>query len=43
MPGLLIESGIDKLVIDGSMLTMMIGLEGDEQDKTFYGGPSKAV
>lgn len=43
MPGLAIESGIDKSVMDGRIWVTSTGLEGDEHDMTFHGGPTKAV
>ncbi|KAJ4288537.1 hypothetical protein N0V90_011774 [Kalmusia sp. IMI 367209] len=43
MPGLKIESGIDKSLIDGRIWVSKTGLEGDEHDMTFHGGPTKAV
>lgn len=43
MPGLSIESGIDKGIIEGPIWVSKTGLEGDEHDLTFHGGPTKAV
>lgn len=41
--GLNIESGIDKTVLDGPVHIGMLGIDGDEHDLTFHGGPDKAV
>lgn len=43
MPGLTITSGIDKQLCDGPMKLGKLGLEGDEHDPTFHGGPDKAI
>ncbi|KJZ78251.1 hypothetical protein HIM_02289 [Hirsutella minnesotensis 3608] len=43
MPGLSIESGIDKKLCSGPMKITKIGLEGDEHDLTFHGGPDKCI
>ncbi|KFA70882.1 hypothetical protein S40288_10019 [Stachybotrys chartarum IBT 40288] len=43
MPGLKIESGIDKTICPTSMKIDKVGLEGDEHDLTFHGGPDKAI
>jgi MOSC domain-containing protein YiiM len=43
MPGLTVESGIDKSIIEGTIWVGKTGLEGDEHDLTFHGGPTKAV
>jgi len=43
MPGLKIESGIDKSVVDDRIWVGKNGIEGDEHDLTFHGGPTKAV
>lgn len=43
MPGLEITSGIDKIKCDGPMKIDRLGLEGDEHDPTFHGGPDKAI
>ncbi|KAF9731774.1 MOSC domain-containing protein [Paraphaeosphaeria minitans] len=43
MPGLAIKSGIDKSVVDGPLWVSKTGLEHDEQDRAFHGGPTKAV
>ena len=43
MPGLNIESGIDKKTCPGPMKINRLGLEGDEHDLTFHGGPDKAI
>lgn len=43
MPGLDIESGIDKLLCPGPVRVTRLGLEGDEHDPTFHGGVDKAV
>lgn len=41
--GLNIESGIDKSLLDGPVHVSKLGIEGDEHDLTFHGGPDKAV
>lgn len=41
--GLNIESGIDKTILDGPVHIGMLGIDGDEHDLTFHGGPDKAV
>ncbi|GJN86558.1 hypothetical protein PLIIFM63780_010139 [Purpureocillium lilacinum] len=43
MTGLNIESGIDKKLCPGPMKVGKLGLEGDEHDPTFHGGPDKAI
>lgn len=45
MPNLSVEvlSGIDKFLCDGSVWVGKGGIEGDEHDYTFHGGPDKAV
>ncbi|KAH6665908.1 phenoxybenzoate dioxygenase subunit beta [Plectosphaerella plurivora] len=43
MPGLEIESGIDKDLQDGPIKVSRLGLEDDEHDPTFHGGVDKAV
>lgn len=43
MPGLEIESGIDKALRDGPIRVSRLGLEDDEHDPTFHGGIDKAV
>lgn len=43
MPGLDVLSGIDKKLCNGPMKINKLGLEGDEHDLTFHGGPDKAI
>lgn len=43
MPGLTIDSGIDKAVRSGPVPLTFLGLDADEHDPTFHGGPDKAV
>ncbi|KAH6655437.1 pyruvate kinase-like protein [Truncatella angustata] len=43
MPGLNIQSGIDKTIRDGIVSVDRLGIEGDEHDPTFHGGVDKAV
>jgi len=43
MPGLQIESAIDKLLCDGPVWVGKLGLDSDEHDLTFHGGVDKAV
>ncbi|KAI1486564.1 pyruvate kinase-like protein [Biscogniauxia mediterranea] len=43
MPGLSIQTGIDKNLRDGRIPVSMLGLEGDEHDLTFHGGRDKAI
>ncbi|KAM0287498.1 hypothetical protein ACHAQH_000452 [Verticillium albo-atrum] len=43
MPGLQIESGIDKNACSGSVRVTRLGLDDDEHDLTFHGGIDKAV
>lgn len=43
MPGLSVLSGIDKLVREGRVPVSMIGLDDDEHDLVFHGGPDKAI
>lgn len=41
--GLNIESGIDKSLHDGPVHIGPLGIDGDEHDLIFHGGPDKAV
>lgn len=41
--GLNIESGIDKSLLHGPVHVGKLGIDGDEHDLTFHGGPDKAV
>jgi MOSC domain-containing protein YiiM len=43
MPGLTIQSGIDKTIRDGVVQVSELGIEGDEHDPTFHGGVDKAI
>ena len=43
LPGLTILSGIDKTMCSGPMRVTNMGIEGDEHDYTFHGGPDKAI
>ncbi|KAK1843850.1 vanillate o-demethylase [Colletotrichum chrysophilum] len=43
MPGLEIESGIDKNLRNGPVRVSFLGLEDDEHDPTFHGGVDKAI
>lgn len=43
MPGLTVMSGIDKKTCNTPMKLSKLGLEGDEHDLTFHGGPDKAI
>jgi MOSC domain-containing protein YiiM len=43
MPGLTIESGIDKTLCLEPMKVSKLGIHGDEHDPTFHGGPDKAI
>lgn len=43
MPGLNVESGIDKKICSGPMKVGKLGLEDDEHDLTFHGGLDKAI
>lgn len=43
MPGLKIESGIDKSLCEGPVWVNKMGLAQDEHDLTFHGGIDKAV
>ncbi|KAI9172428.1 Carnitine monooxygenase reductase subunit [Paramyrothecium foliicola] len=43
MPGLTIESGIDKTLCLEPTRVDKLGLHGDEHDPTFHGGPEKAI
>lgn len=43
MPGLQVLSGIDKKVRPQPMKLTKHGLQGDEHDLTFHGGPDKAI
>lgn len=41
--GLNIESGIDKSLLNGPVHVGKLGIDGDEHDLTFHGGPDKAI
>lgn len=41
--GLHIESAIDKTILEGPVHVGMLGIDGDEHDLTFHGGPDKAM
>lgn len=41
--GLNIESGIDKSLLEGPVHIGKLGIDGDEHDLTFHGGPDKAI
>jgi MOSC domain-containing protein YiiM len=41
--GLNVLSGIDKTVLDGLVHIGLNGIDGDEHDYTFHGGPDKAI
>lgn len=41
--GLNIESGIDKSLLSGPVHVGKLGIDGDEHDLTFHGGPDKAI
>lgn len=41
--GLHIESGIDKSLLHGPVHIGKLGIDGDEHDLTFHGGPDKAI
>lgn len=41
--GLHIESGIDKSLLHGPVHVGKLGINGDEHDLTFHGGPDKAI
>lgn len=41
--GLNIESGIDKHLLEGPVHIGKLGIDGDEHDLTFHGGPDKAI
>lgn len=41
--GLNVKSGIEKSLLDGPVHVNKLGIEGDEHDLTFHGGPDKAV
>lgn len=41
--GLHIESAIDKSILDGPVHIGKLGIDDDEHDLTFHGGPDKAV
>lgn len=43
MPGLKVLSGIDKKICPQPMKLTKLGLQGDEHDMTFHGGPDKAI
>lgn len=43
MPGLSIRSGIDKQIRNGIVTVGPHGIEDDEHDPTFHGGPHKAI
>ncbi|KAK7989553.1 protein TOXD [Apiospora arundinis] len=43
MPGLSVQSGIDKLVREGRVPVSKIGIDDDEHDLVFHGGPDKAI
>lgn len=43
MPGLTIQSGIDKQIRTGRVPVSALGLEEDEHDPVFHGGIDKAV
>lgn len=43
MPGLSIRSGIDKTIREGVIPVGHLGIEDDEHDPTFHGGPHKAL
>ncbi|OTA98820.1 hypothetical protein M426DRAFT_17039 [Hypoxylon sp. CI-4A] len=43
MPGLNIETGIDKRLRTGRIPVSFIGLDADEHDLVFHGGPDKAI
>lgn len=43
LSGLNVDSGIDKTLCNGVMKLGKLGLEGDEHDPTFHGGPDKAI
>lgn len=43
MPGLKIESGIDKGLRSGRIPVSFVGLDADEHDLVFHGGPDKAI
>lgn len=41
--GLNIESGIEKSILNGPVHIGSLGIDDDEHDLTFHGGPDKAV
>ncbi|KAI1764182.1 PK beta-barrel-protein domain-containing protein-like protein [Hypoxylon sp. FL1150] len=43
MPGLKIETGIDKRLRSGRVPVSFVGLDADEHDLVFHGGPDKAI
>jgi MOSC domain-containing protein YiiM len=43
LPGLTVLSGIDKGICDGPVRITALGIEDDEHDLTFHGGPDKAL
>lgn len=43
MPGLKIETGIDKQLRSGRIPVSYLGLDADEHDLVFHGGPDKAI
>lgn len=43
MPGINAMSGIDKQILPSPVKVGKLGIEGDEHDLTFHGGPDKAI
>ncbi|KAF3058372.1 putative dioxygenase subunit beta YeaX [Daldinia childiae] len=43
MPGLKIETGINKRIRTGRIPVTFVGLDADEHDLVFHGGPDKAI
>ena len=43
MPGIDTMSGIDKQILPSPVKVSKLGIEGDEHDLTFHGGPDKAI
>jgi hypothetical protein len=43
MPGLTIQSGIEKKLRSGKIPVTFLGLDADEHDLTFHGGKDKAI
>ncbi len=43
MPGINAMSGIDKKKCSSPVKVTKVGIEGDEHDLTFHGGPDKAI